>query len=121
MVLLLGSNGFLGRNVLSALLRDGHTVVCLLRNAAALRGCEFEPAVSSGALTIVQGSLLDYAMLQSASCGCDAVVNCAGVTDMSLISYDDYLVVNRDLPHLLVRLLEDNQGLRSLVVSSSLA
>lgn len=109
-VLLLGASGLLGHNVLRLLMESGHRVVALVRRADALRlGGDYEVRL---------GSLLDYPTLLAAAEGCDAVVNCAGVTDMSLRHYDDYLPVNRDLCGMLARLLDDT-GISTLVHTST--
>ena len=102
-VLLLGGNGLLGHNVLKQLLQQGHEVHALLRNVSALRTGGFP---NIGQLTLFEGSLLDDKALQAAAQGCDAVINCAGVTDMSLLHYEDYLPVNRDLCRRLTQLME---------------
>lgn len=109
-VLLLGATGLLGRNVLPRLMDRGHEVVALVRRAAAVDR-------SQGALTTVEGSLLDYPTLSRAAQGCDAVVNCAGCTDMSL-QREEFLPVNRDLCSLLVRLM-DEQGIGTMVHTST--
>jgi dihydroflavonol-4-reductase len=86
-ILLLGATGLLGHNVLDCLLNRGHSVVALVRNRVGLP--------SAGLLTVVEGSLLDVAALRTAAQGCEAIVNCSGTTDMSLLRYDDYLPVNK--------------------------
>ena len=98
-VLLLGGNGLLGHNVLKQLLQQGHEVHALLRSLPQL-------STLNPQLSIFKGSLLDDDMLLAAAQGCDAIINCAGVTDMSLLHYDDYLPVNRDLCRRLVLLME---------------
>ena len=105
-VLLLGATGLLGHNVLIELLDRGHRVVALVRDAARLA----LPArfAKHPMLSLRQGSLLDDEELQRAATGCDAIVNCAGTTDMSLLHYSDYLPVNRDLPVRLVATMERN-------------
>ena len=50
--------------------------------------------------------------------GCDAVINCAGTTDMSLRRYEDYLPVNKRLCELLVRLMNEH-GISTLVHAST--
>ena len=115
-VLLLGGNGLLGHNVLKQLLQQGHEVHALLRNVSALHTEGF-PHVEEN-LTIFQGSLLDDASLQTAAEGCDAVINCAGVTDMSLLHYNDYLPVNRDLCTKLSQLMRQ-LGITRLVHTST--
>lgn len=106
-VLLLGATGLLGHNVLQRLMAEGHQVVAVVRRADGiqLQGCGWET---------VTGSLLDYNTLYRAAEGCDAVVNCAGTTDMSLRHYEDFLQVNRELCRMLVRLL-DERGIKTLV------
>lgn len=110
-VLLLGGNGLLGHNVLKALLHRGHSVRALVRRKESLH-TEGMPAVER--LTVLEGSLLDDRVLEAAAEGCDAIVNCAGVTDMSLLRYEDYLPVNRDLCRRLTQLME-RQGIVRLV------
>ena len=102
-VLLLGGNGLLGHNVLKQLLQQGHEVHALLRNVSALCAKGFSNTES---LTLFEGSLLDDKVLQTAARGCEAIINCAGVTDMSLLHYEDYLPVNRDLCRRLTQLME---------------
>ena len=46
------------------------------------------------------------------------MINCAGVTDMSLRRLEDYLPVNRDLPQMLVRVMEAH-GIKRLVHTST--
>ena len=104
-VLLLGGNGLLGHNVLKQLLQQGHEVHALLRRFSSLHTEGF-PYVEER-LKLFQGSLLDDGTLREAAQGCDAIINCAGVTNMSLLRYEDYIPVNRDLCSRLVRLMED--------------
>lgn len=109
-VLLLGASGLLGHNVLRRLMDEGHQVVVLVRRADAIRfDGDYETRI---------GSLLDYPTLLAAADGCDAIINCAGVTDMSLMRYEDYLPVNRDLCGMMVRLL-DETGIDTLVHTST--
>lgn len=110
-VLLLGGNGLLGHNVLKQLLQKGHEVHALLRNPSALHVFDFP---QPEALRIFQGSLLNDNDLYMAAQGCDAIINCAGVTDMSLLHYEDYLPVNRDLCGRLLQLME-HQRINNLV------
>lgn len=111
-VLLLGGSGLLGHNVLSVLLDRGHEVVALVRRRGAIR-------LPSGQWHEIEGSLLDYATLLSAAQGCEAVINCAGTTDMSLLRYEDYLPVNCDLCASLIRLLHDTGISRLVHVSTA--
>ena len=122
-VLLLGGNGLLGHNVLKQLRQQGHEVHALLRNVSALCLSPDERGTANREgrptqLTIFQGSFLDDETLRKAAQGCDAIVNCAGVTDMSLLHFEDYLPVNRDQCGRLVRLMEEEQ-IKCLVHTST--
>lgn len=110
-VLLLGATGLLGHNVLLRLMNEGHQVVALVRRADGIR------LEKKGWQTVI-GSPLDYNTMEKAAQGCDAIVNCAGTTDMSLLRYEDYLPVNKDLCGKLVRLLEEH-GISTLVHAST--
>lgn len=135
MILLLGASGLLGHNVLRLLQERGESVRVLLRPGSSLlpgiggHQTPFCPPTSrelaSGGQIGPQrppelqyGSLLDPDTLLQAAEGCDAIVNCAGTTDMSLRKLDDYLPVNRDLPRLLCWVL-DETGIRTLVHTST--
>lgn len=115
-ILLLGSNGLLGHNVLKQLLQQGHVVHALLRSVSALHTEDFPQADDN--LRIFKGSILDEPTLLQAAQGCDAIINCAGVTDMSLLHYEDYLPVNRDLCGKLIAVM-DLCGIRTLVHTST--
>lgn len=114
-ILLLGGNGLLGHNVLNQLLLQGHEVHALLRNPAALHINTFP---NNHRVEIFQGSLLNDDDLDRAAQGCDGIINCAGVTDMSLLSYADYLPVNRDLCGRLLKVME-HHGINRLVHTST--
>ena len=89
-ILLLGATGLLGRNVLDVLLARGIEVRALVRSALEVPGVE-----------MVKGSILSFEDLLASAEGCDAIVNCAGTTDMKLPSASDFYPVNRDLPKML--------------------
>lgn len=110
-VLLLGATGLLGHNVLQRLVDEGHQVVALVRRIDGIR-------LPQGGWKAVEGSLLDYDTLRNAAEGCDAVINCAGCTDMSLRHYTDFLPANRELCVLLARLMDDT-GINTLVHTST--
>lgn len=114
-ILLLGGNGLLGHNVLNQLLQQGHEVHALLRNPAALH---INTMPNNHRVEIFQGSLLNDDDLNRAAQGCDGIVNCAGVTDMSLLSYADYLPVNRDLCGRLLEVMK-HHGISRLVHTST--
>lgn len=97
--MLLGATGLLGRNVLNLLLERGMEVSALVRSNS------FDMAAPS--LDVCHGSLLNIEDLRNAAEGCDAIINCAGTTDMSLLHYDDYLPVNKQLCENLLMLMDE--------------
>lgn len=98
-VLLLGATGLLGNNVLRTLLDRGHSVVALVRSDIL--------EISHPKLDIRKGSILDIVDLRNAAQGCDAIVNCAGTTDMSLLHYDDYLPINKSLCESILEVMDE--------------
>ncbi len=110
-VLLLGASGLLGHNVLQRLVADGHEVTALVRRSDGIR-------LPGGGWHTVVGSVLDYPTLCRAAKGCEAVLNCAGATDMSLPRREDFMPMNHDLCEMLVRLMEET-GIEVLVHTST--
>lgn len=88
-VLLTGANGLLGHNVLKRLLEQGHEVHAIVRRASSL-------LITHERLSVTEGSFLFAPVLMQAAAGCDAIINCAGVTDMSYTNIDTYLSVNKN-------------------------
>ena len=111
-VLLLGATGLLGHNVLQRLVAEGHEVTALVRRSDGIR----LPAAARWHAVV--GSPLDYAALHRAAEGCDAIVNCAGATDMSLLRREDFMPMNHDLCEMMVRLMEET-GIKVLVHTST--
>ena len=70
-VLVIGASGFLGGAVALRLVRDGHAVVALVRDAA-----KAEPMVKAG-FAVADGSLDDAPKLKRAVADADAVINAA--------------------------------------------
>lgn len=106
-VLLLGGNGLLGQNVLRELLGRGHLVHVLVRNRQSIE-------IDHERLRVFEGSLLDFPTLRNAGEGAEAVINCAGTTDMSLLSYSDYLPVNKGACEMVLQMM-DELGIGTLV------
>jgi nucleoside-diphosphate-sugar epimerase len=111
-VLLLGATGLLGHNVLRRLLAEGHRVVALVRKGRSLLlqdvDCELKEC----------DAVDNYDVLLEAARGCEAVVNCAGVTDMSLLCVEDYLDINVLLLEKVVDVMEDLKIKRLVHVST---
>lgn len=103
-ILLTGATGLLGNNVLEQLLLDGYEVTALLRDS---RRVVVDVSLYSGRYRFMTGDLTDIEDLRQAAKECDGIINCAGVTDMSLRHLEDYYPVNRDLCRNLVKVAED--------------
>ncbi len=93
-VLLLGATGLLGRNVLLQLQQRGIPCRTLVRR-------DFPETADC-----IRGSILKLEDLLNAAQGCDAIINCAGTTDMRLSRMEDYLPVNEGLPRLLCQVMD---------------
>lgn len=112
-ILLLGSTGLLGNNVLRALLRHGCDVSLIVRHRRGLDLSELGDAELQR-VVVFCGNYLVPSVLERAAEGCEGIVHCAGTTDMSLLHYRDYLPVNRDACGLLLQLMQ-KQGIHRLV------
>lgn len=109
-ILLLGTTGLLGHNVLRQLLYEGHEVVALVRRPEKV-------LIHDQRVTIKEGNL-DAKTITQAAWGCDAIINCAGVTDMSLLRYEEYLPINAALTEVLTGVMKSH-GIRILVHTST--
>lgn len=108
MILLTGASGLLGHNVLITLLLRGEQVIAPLRDASHLH----LPAslADSPNLHIIPMAGIQFSLPESAihHSHISAIINCAGTTDMSLPTLDDFMPVNKDLVEHLVRLMHDH-------------
>ena len=110
-VLILGASGLLGHNVTLQLQHSHHEVVVVIRNKDNFQ-------IQESYLKIINGELtLD--VLNTAAKGCDAIINCAGTTDMSLLHQQDYMTINRDLCTLLITVMQTNNITRLVHVSTA--
>ncbi len=109
MILITGASGLLGHNVLRLLLEQGQRVRIVLREGSTIDSDVISVA-AQGQLETMRGNILSDRMLDRAIEGCNAVVNCAGVTDMSLSSPEDYRPVNTELPLRLAKALDSHSG-----------
>ena len=109
--LLIGATGLLGHNVLRRLMDCGHEVRVLVRSRRRLL-----IGVPDG--WVVEGDITKPSTLAKAAKGCEAVVNCAGVTDMGLTRLGDYLAVNSDLCESVVKAMEKREIGRLVHVST---
>ena len=85
-VLITGGNGLLGHNTILRLLSEGHVVHAIVRKSESL-------LVQHDNLHIFEGSFLNYDSLLLAAKGCEAIIDIAAATDMSL-PYSQFEKVN---------------------------
>ena len=108
MILLTGASGLLGHNVLITLLQRGEQVIAPLRDASRLH----LPASLAGSpnLHIIPMEGIQFPLPESAihHSNISVIINCAGTTDMSLPTLDDFMPVNKDLVEHLVMLMRDH-------------
>ncbi|MBO4587595.1 MAG: NAD-dependent epimerase/dehydratase family protein [Bacteroidales bacterium] len=107
-ILLTGATGLLGNNVLEQLLLDGYEVTALVRDPSRVVA---DVGRFAGRYGLVTGDLTNLDDLRTAAKGCEGMINCAGVTDMTLRRLEDYYPINRDLCGLLLQVAqEENMG-----------
>lgn len=85
-VLVTGGAGFLGRNVVSALLDAGHEAVLLIRGGS-------RPGLPEQA-TIVDGDVRDASVFTAAATGCDAIIHAAAMVKIWSARREDFDDVN---------------------------
>jgi dihydroflavonol-4-reductase len=113
-VLVTGATGFVGCNLVEALLHKGYSVTCLVRKSSDTRSLQKQNA------RIVEGELNDPASLRNAVRGVQVVYHVAGV--IKAATRDEYLRVNQlGTRHLLEVLAATNPGLSRFVHISSLS
>ena len=111
-VLLLGATGLLGHNVLKRLVDEGHRGVVLVRTPSRI-------LTETTGFKVMEGDIADRDTLSAAAHGCDSIVNCAGVTDMSLLHLDDYTAINCTLCNHLIDVMEYHRIKRLVHVSTA--
>jgi nucleoside-diphosphate-sugar epimerase len=113
-VLVTGATGFVGSNLVEALLRRGYSVTCLVRNSSNTRSLQ-KPNVR-----LVIGELNDPESLRIAAQGIQAAYHVAGL--IKAAKREQYFRVNQMGTRLLMEVLaETNPGLSRFVHISSLA
>lgn len=85
-VLVTGGAGFLGRNVVSALLAAGHEAVLLIRGGQ-------RPGLPEQA-TVVDGDVRDASVFTAAAAGCDAIIHAAAMVKIWSARREDFDDVN---------------------------
>ena len=102
-IFLTGSNGLLGQNVLRQLLQRGHEVNVLVRPGKENLIAEGSPWKQH--LCIFTGSILKAPDLEQAMKGCQAVIHCAGDTQMNHLRLTDYRPINVDCVQLILNIM----------------
>jgi uncharacterized protein YbjT (DUF2867 family) len=91
-ILLTGSTGYIGRRLLPVLLKDGHEVICLVRDKRRFDWDDFSGALQKQ-ITVVEGDLNQVATLQEVPSNYDAAYYL--VHSMSS-SYKDFAIVEAE-------------------------
>jgi nucleoside-diphosphate-sugar epimerase len=113
-VLVTGATGFVGHNLVDALLRKGYRVTCLVRKTSDTR------ALQRQQVRLVEGDLPDPQAVRRAARGVFAVCHLAGL--IKAASREDYYRVNQGGTRILLEALaEANPGLNRFIHVSSLA
>ena len=111
--LVTGANGFLGSNVVRALLARGDDVTCLVRPTSQVGDLQALP------VRLIRGDLTDYDSLRSATRGVDQVYHCAGL--ISALRVEEHYRVNTKGMENIARACAANTTPPTLVIVSSLA
>ena len=85
-VLVTGGAGFLGKNIVSALLQKGHDIVLLVRGGR-------RPGLPAFA-EVVDGDVRDAAVFQRAASGCDAILHAAAMVKIWSPRIKDFEDIN---------------------------
>jgi len=81
-VLVTGATGFLGKRLVSSLVRDGLHVRCLVRGASDVESLlQFAGKENAHLIEIIPGDLMDEATLQQSLQDCEVVYHCAAGMD----------------------------------------
>ena len=86
-VLVTGANGLLGHHVVLELLKNQHTVKIIIRSVQ-------KTGFDLNSVTVIEGNFTDYSCLKQAAHGVDAIIHIAAVTDMNLLTYEEYRKIN---------------------------
>lgn len=114
-IAVIGGTGFIGRQIVEVLARQGARVKVLSRNAD--RAKFLKPMGDVGQISIISGSALDDAALETVMAGSDAVVNTIGILAESGSQRFDSL--QAELPARIGQLAKES-GVQSLVHLSAI-
>lgn len=112
--LVTGATGFIGSHLVEALLKQGHSVACLVRKTSSLRWIEGLD------VRLIYGDCSDKASLVSAVSEVDYIFHLAGLTKTK--KEKEFFTVNaKGTENLLQSVAEHNPGIQRFVFVSSLA
>ena len=83
-----GATGFIGLNIIKALIEAGHSVVAYARGSSNVRYLNHFP------IRLMRGELTDLNAMIPAMRHCDAVIHCAGNTSCNWRDYEDLTTAN---------------------------
>ncbi len=114
-VFVTGATGFVGSHVVDALLREGHEVVCLVRDPA-----KATRVLGERSVRLVPGDLFAHEALEQGCRGAEVIVHLAGL--IAARSRDEFQAVNAQASaHLVETARRMAPGLQRLVYVSSLS
>ncbi|MDD4991584.1 MAG: NAD-dependent epimerase/dehydratase family protein [Paludibacter sp.] len=112
-VLVTGSNGLLGHQVVFELLKNRHEVSIIVRSK---KNIYFDLQAID---TVIEGNFTDYKTLKTAAESCDAIIHVAAVTATDLLHYDDYARINVDGSATVLKVAEELNIKRLIFVSTA--
>ena len=114
-IAVIGGTGFIGRNIVEQLARQGARVKILARNVD--RAKFLKPMGDVGQISIQAGNALDDAALSSVLEGCDAVVNTIGI--LAEQGAQKFASLQAELPHRIGKMAKA-KGIKSVVQISAI-
>ena len=114
-IAVIGGTGFIGRNIVEQLARQGARIKILARNVD--RAKFLKPMGDVGQISIQAGNALDDDALASVLQGCDAVVNTIGI--LAEQGNQKFASLQAELPHRIGKLAKAN-GIKSVVQLSAI-
>ncbi len=111
-VLVTGSNGLLGHQVVMELLRREHIVKIIVRSTRKL-------FFDLSEVEVFEGNFCNYKNLRIAAFGCDAIIHIAAVTSTNFLYYSDYSTINIDGTALVLKVAKELNIKRFVYVSTA--
>jgi dihydroflavonol-4-reductase len=112
-VFVTGANGLLGCNIVRTLLAEGHEVRAIIRKGANTKGLEgTHPEV-------IQGDILDRALLLESTKGFEAIVHVAAKTDQWPTQLNHYEAINLGATKIIADIIRKNAIQRLVHVSTA--